>query len=89
MTIVTKSSMLTDCVEKVCLALRSSRYAEVRRVEGGVNNGFLVLTGAVSSFYLKQVVQNLLFQRFSYSLPLINDLRVIAPESEPFRHRPR
>lgn len=83
------SLSLIDRAEDVRVELRASRYSEVRRVECDEYDGYLVLTGNVSSFYLKQIAQSLLFQRFGYSLPLVNDLRVIHAKPDPPPRRPR
>ena len=53
------------------------------------SGGELFSPMAVSSFYLKQLAQSHLFQRFGYSLPLVNDLRVIDDRAAPFPRQPR
>lgn len=89
MTIQLKSPTLMDRAEEVRVELRASCYSEVRRVECDEFDGYLVLTGSVSSFYLKQMAQSLLFRRFGFSLPIVNDLRVIQSRTEPLPRRPR
>jgi hypothetical protein len=89
MTIPRKPPALIYQVEEVRAELRTSCYSEVRRVECDETDGYLVLTGTVSTFYLKQMAQTLLFQRFGFSLPLVNDLRVLPDDADPLPRKPR
>jgi hypothetical protein len=66
----------TPSAEEILAELRTSPYRELRRVACRLEGVRLILTGTVSSFYLKQLAQGLLFRRFGDGLPIINHLEV-------------
>ncbi len=49
----------TDLLPLIATALRESGYSELRRIDCSCEEGILVLSGSVSSYYLKQVAQTL------------------------------
>lgn len=58
--------------------LRKSPFLALRKVRCRVENRRLALSGTVPSFYLKQVAQSLLLDRFGDELEVDNQLRVTA-----------
>lgn len=64
--------------EAVNAALRSGSYPALRSVTCHISEQRIVLSGRVPSFYLKQVAQCLLLDRFQ-PLTLVNRLEVSRP----------
>lgn len=56
--------------------LRKSSYPALRKVRCRVVNRRLAISGQVSSFYLKQMAQSLLLDRFGAELVVDNQLEV-------------
>uniref|UniRef100_A0A7C4LLF6 BON domain-containing protein n=1 Tax=Schlesneria paludicola TaxID=360056 RepID=A0A7C4LLF6_9PLAN len=61
--------------------LRATPYVGLHRVECRLSGCRLVLSGKVSSFFLKQVAQSVLLRRFGSGLAIENRLEVI-PERD-------
>lgn len=67
--------------------LFTSPYSELRRVHCSQHNGAVVLSGRVTSFFLKQVAQEIA-RRVDQALIIINQLEVEGePSSVPARDR--
>ena len=62
--------------------LRNSGYHELRLVSCDFHEGVLTLRGQVSSFYLKQVAQELI-RRLDGAEEVNNHLEVVAPPCPP------
>lgn len=58
--------------------LRKSSFLALRKIRCRVVNRRLALSGQVSSFYLKQMAQSLLLDRFGTELEVDNQLEVTA-----------
>jgi osmotically-inducible protein OsmY len=61
--------------------LRQSPYLEVRRISCRFHEGVLILWGRVSSYYLKQTAQTLVY-RLEGVEELSNRLEVVAPTND-------
>lgn len=62
--------------------LRATRYAGLQHVECRLSEHRLVLSGTVSSYFLKQLAQSVLRKRFGDHWQIENRLQVV-PEEEP------
>jgi hypothetical protein len=67
-----------DLPAAVQAELRSSSYGELRNVSCIVDNGQYILTGTVSTFYLKQMAQTILLRRLGNPPAFHNRLQVTS-----------
>ena len=76
---VTDSSPVTSAgrARKVRVELRRSGYAEMRRVEVSIEKDILTLTGAVHSYHMKQMAQEIARQAIP-SVVIENRLSVVS-----------
>jgi hypothetical protein len=64
--------------DQVRSELITSAYACVRAVACRVRDGVLTLHGQVPTYFHKQIAQTVVLQRLNRSVPIDNQLRVVA-----------